>query len=208
MKPQNKPTGPIVREVQVRAITDKLKENRQAEFVISTEAPDTWGTVFMMDGWELERYQRNPVVLYAHKSYSDNPDVVIGTSEVFRDGNELIGRVTFEAAEDNPLAEKVMRKVYNGTLRMASIGADPKEAHWGDFDKGENPDLLYFTRQELLEWSIVPIGSNPDAVKRSAERIEEFKNEVQRDPTPETDNDKKELSIRKAQVIINKNRCL
>lgn len=164
----------VIREAVVRVLTEEQIENRQAEFVISSETPDTYGTVFKIDGWELERYALNPVVLYAHKSYSDDPDMVIGTSVVRVENGELIATVTFENAEDNPLAEKVFRKVQNGTLRMASIGADIHDWHWGDFDEGENPDLLYFDRQSLLEWSIVPIGSNPDALKRSAEYKSDF----------------------------------
>ncbi len=189
----------IVREAQIRAVTDKLKDKRQAEFVISSEKEDSYGTVFKIDGWDLTRYENNPIVFYAHRSWSADPDVIIGTGEVYRDGDLLIGRVTFE--EGNELAEKVMRKVYNGTLRMASVGATPKEMHWGDFDKGENPDLLYFDRSELLEWSIVPIGSNPDALKRNAEFITAAKKQKKR-ATPPT-GDKKTLAIREAQFKLN-----
>lgn len=203
--PEIKINKPIEREAIVRAITDKNKEDRTAEFVISSEAVDTWGTVFRMDGWDLSRYQRNPVVLYAHRAHSDNPDTIIGISEVFREGNQLIGRITFEPEDINPLAEKVYRKVMNGTLRMASIGANPLDAHWGDDKKGEVRDVLYFDRQELLEWSIVPIGSNPDALKRSADLISEIKKEIPKQAPPAPDETIKR-SVRERQLQINKNR--
>src|SRR5690554_2762487 len=194
----------VMREAVVRAITDEMKEKRQAEFVISTEAVDTYGTVFKADGWDLTRYRSSPIVLYGHKSYSDNPDVVLGTSEVRIEGNQLIGTVTFEDADLNPLAEKVWRKIQNGTLNMASIGANPLEYRWGLFDKGENPDVLYFTRQELLEWSIVPIGSNPDALKRSVENLEEIRASLKK-----PDNEKKtKRSLIERQIKINKYNCL
>jgi len=193
----------IVREAVIRAITDEMKEKRQAEFVISTEAVDTYETVFKIDGWDLTRYRNSPVVLYGHKSYSDNPDMVLGTSEVRIEGNQLIGVVTFENAEDNPLAEKVWRKVQNGTLRMASIGANPIEYRWGIFDKGENPDVLYFVRQELLEWSIVPIGSNPDALKRSVENLEEIRTSLKK---PEIEQ-KVSRSLIERQIKINEYNC-
>lgn len=204
----------ITREVQLRAVTDKLAENRQAEFVISSEAVDTYGTVFRMDGWELDRFNSNPVVLYGHRSHDGNPDFVIGTGEVFRDGSQLIGRVTFEPEEDNPLAEKVFRKVKRGTLRMASIGANPKKGDWGDEKRGEDPNVLYFSRQELMEFSIVPIGSNPDALKRNAQAIEDFKKEIVRDIEVDaeeeipatTGNNKQLLSIREAQLLIHKSK--
>lgn len=175
----------IVREAVIRAITDEMKEKRQAEFVISTEAVDTYGTVFKIDGWDLERYQRSPVVFYNHKTWSDDPDVCIGTSEVRVEGNQLIALLTLE--EDNPIADKVWRKIQNGSLNMASVGANPLEYRWGDFDKGENPDVIYFTRTELLEWSVVPVGSNPDALKRSVESLEEIRTSIKK---PENENEK------------------
>lgn len=208
---------PVIREAVIRALSDKNKENREAEFVISTEAPDTYGTVFKISGWDLKRYENNPVVFYAHKSYSDNPDMLIGTSEIRIEENQLIGVVRFEPAEINPLAEKVWQKVQAGTLRMASIGANPKKGHWGDEKFGEDRDVLYFDEQELLEWSIVPIGSNPEALKREYQTIEEIrgiiKKEIPVNPEvqPTTDNEQrttdknKELNAFEAQLIINQN---
>ena len=168
----------MVRDAVIRAITDEQKEKRQAEFVISTEAVDTYDTVFKIDGWDLERYNRSPIVFYNHKSWSDDPDMIIGTSEVRVEGNQLIALLTLE--EGNPVADTVWRKIQNGTLRMASIGANPIEWRLGDFDKGENPDVIYFIRQELLEWSIVPLGSNPDALKRSVESLEEIRTSLKK----------------------------
>lgn len=176
----------IVREAVIRAITDEMKEKRQAEFVISTEAVDTYGTVFKIEGWDLERYQRSPVVFYNHKTWSEDPDVCIGTSEVRVEGNQLIALLTLE--EGNPIADKVWRKIQNGSLNMASIGANPLEYRWGDFDKGENPDVIYFIRTELLEWSVVPVGSNPDALKRSVESLEEIRTSIRK---PENEENKK-----------------
>lgn len=206
----------ITREIQLRTLTNEQIENRQAEFVISTEAVDTYGTVFRADGWDLSRYEKNPIVLYGHRSWDGNPDSVIGLGEVYREDNNLIGKVTFEAEEDNALAEKVFRKVKNGTLRMASIGATPSEGHWGKKEAGEDPEVLYFDRQELLEFSIVPIGSNPDALKRSAQTVEDFKTNIVRNIDVSNPKDvnvdntqqppqNKTLSIREAQLIINKN---
>lgn len=155
------------RTALLRAPEETTAENRTYEFVISSEAPDTYGTVFTSRGWSLERYMRNPVVLYNHRSYSDNPDTTIGTSVVRQEGKNLVATLTLE--EGNEIADKVKRQIDNGTLRMASVGADVKEWRRGIFEEGENPDLIYFTRQDLLEWSITPVGSNPDALKRNAD---------------------------------------
>lgn len=169
---------PVIREAILRELSSENKENRTAEFVISTEAVDTYGTVFKMSGWDLTRYNANPIVCYGHRSWDANPDMIIGTSEVFIDNDQLIGRVRFESEDVNPIAEKIWKKVQNGTLRMASIGANPKKGHWGDEKLGEDRDVIYFDETELYEWSIVPVGSNPDALKREAQTIEEIRAEM------------------------------
>lgn len=198
----------VVREAVIRALTEENIKNRQAEFVISTEAVDTYDTVFKLDGWELERYVKNPIVAYGHRTWSDNPDMIIGTSEVRVEGDQLIGKVTFEPEDVNPTAETIWRKVQAGTLRMASVGANVKEWRYGDAQKGENPGVIYFTRTELYEWSIVPIGSNPDALKRSVQTVEEIRAELAKQQTENTGDvtrEDKGLSVFDAQCLINKN---
>lgn len=199
---------PVIREVLIRSLSEENIQNREAEFVISDESVDTYGTVFKMDGWDLKRYNRNPVVFYAHRSNDANPDFLIGTSTVRIEDGKLIAVVRFESGDDNPLAEKVWKKVQNGTLRMASIGAIPKSGYYGDEKRGEDPEVVYFDNQELLEWSIVPIGSNPEAMKRESQTIEEIRNSIVKNievtpeaVTPET----KKRTVREAQLIINQN---
>lgn len=165
----------INRLIELRAID---ADNREAEFVISSEAIDRHGTVFKMDGWDLDVYNDNPIVTYNHRAHSDNPDTIIGTSIVYKDGEKLIGKVRFEDEGDNEIADKVWRKVQKGILKMASVGARVHDYRYGDVKKGEDSGTIYFTRQELLEWSIVSVGSNPDAFKRSAEEIDAIKAEL------------------------------
>jgi Caudovirus prohead serine protease len=194
----------VTREAVIRALSEENIKNREAEFVISTEAVDTYGTVFKIDGWELERYANNPIVVYGHKIYSDNPDMIIGTSQLRIEGKELIAKAKFEDESVNPMAEKVWRKVQAGTLRMASISGNPKEYRWGDKEKGEDPKVLYFTRTELMEWSIVPVASNPEALKRSVETIEEIRKSLE-PKAPIVEREDKGLSLFEAQSLINNN---
>lgn len=200
----------VIREAVLRTLTDDNIKNREAEFVISTEAVDSYDTVFKIDGWDLKRYQNNPIVAYGHRTWSDNPDMIIGTSEVRIEGNQLIGKVRFEEADVNKTADTIWRKVQAGTLRMASIGANPLEYRYGIAADGENPGVLYFTRTELFEWSIVPLGSNPEALKRSAESISEIRAELKKEikeqnNDPVVERNEKELDAFAAQIIINEN---
>lgn len=203
----NPATNIVIREAVIRALSEENIEKREAEFVISTEAVDSYDTVFKIDGWDLQRYANNPIVAYGHRTWSENPDMIIGTSTVRVEGKELIGVVTFESEEVNPMAEKIWRKVQAGTLRMASVGANPIEYRWGVAADGENPGVLYFTRTELYEWSIVPIGSNPDAVKRSVETIQEIRKSLE-PITPVVERQDKGLSLFEAQSLINNNNLI
>ncbi|SHG27841.1 HK97 family phage prohead protease [Flavobacterium johnsoniae] len=196
----------VIRQAVIRALSEENIKNREAEFVISTEAVDSYDTIFKIDGWDLKRYQNNPIVAYGHRTWSDNPDMILGTSDVWVEGEQLIGKVRFESEETNPTAEKIWKKVKEGTLRMASVGANPLEWRMGIAADGENPGVLYFTRTELLEWSIVPLGSNPEALKRSVETIESLRAELNKENQPEVVRENKGLSSFEAQVSINKNR--
>lgn len=54
---------------------------------------------------------------------------------------------------------------------------------------------------DLLEWSIVPVGSNPDALKRSADTLEDIK---KRFPKKEELVHYPSLAVREAQMKLNK----
>lgn len=202
----NNETRIVTRNAFVRNTSAEMLENRQVEFVISSEAIDSYNTVFKMDGWDLNQYARNPIVCYQHKSNSDDPDNIIGTSTVRIEGDELIGTVTFEDADTNPKAEKIFRKVQSGTLKMASIGANVLKARFGDEDKGEQKDVLYFTKQRLMEWSIVSIGANPGAHKRNAETVNELRTSIIGEIPVVAEIVTNTKSVQEAQLITNKNK--
>lgn len=194
------------------------EEDRTAVFAITSEEVDTYNTVFRASGWDFNQYRNNPVVAYNHNVHDANPDNIIGTTEdIWQEGTVTYARVRFEDAETNPLAEKVFRKVKNGTLRMASINAHIDEASMGKRDAGEDPEVVYFTKQRLMEWSVVSIGSNPAALKRNKEHLQALRSAVAENTDngkPETDNgepetDKKRALTRfEAQLTINKNRAV
>lgn len=197
------------------------EEERTAEFVISTEAVDSYGTVFKADGWDLSRYNSNPVVTYQHEDWSSDPDMVIGTSEVRIEGKQLIAKVYFENGEDNRVAEKVYKKVKNKILRGASIRFGAAEGHYGMEEDGEDPKVLYFTRQVLMAWSIVVVPSNHETLTRNEKNLENIRMSIsqntgsapdensdgthQDNDTPE---ENKTLSRFEAQIKLNKNKSL
>ena len=195
-----------VRNAQVRA--DSINEaERTIDFVISSEAVDTYETVFKSNGWLLDRYETNPIVCFNH-NHTD-ADSVIGTSVVFIEDGLVIGRAKFEAAENNPLAEKIFNKVKNGIIRGASIRAEILDGRMGLEDLNEDPDVLYFTQQRLVEWSIVSLNSNPDALARNKgdlnEIIKEFTPIIPAEDNAEEQKRTSGFDVFEAQLLINKN---
>ena len=160
----------------IRAFGDDIEKTRTVRFTISTSAKDRHGTRLNMDGWKLDNFNRNPIVGYQHNVYGDNmcvppnPDDVLGPARAWMEDGRLMGEVTFETADVNPTAEKVFRKVLNGTLRATSVGfLEVGEGEWKETKdaKGKVIDRTYhFAGQELLEFSVVNIPSNPEATRK------------------------------------------
>lgn len=159
----------------------KVEETRTIPFVISSSAKDRHKTVVNMKNWKLDNYNLNPIVGYQHNVYGgnmctpDDPDNVIGSSRVWfeqrGDKEVMMGEVKFEKAEINPLAEKIFQKVLAGTLNAASVGflelGKGKRTVVRDDNNNIIDETYFFEGQELLEWSVVNIPSNPEASSRS-----------------------------------------
>jgi hypothetical protein len=104
-----------------------------------------------------------------------NPDDVIAKATVgvdtFQGSRVLVADTTFEPPDLNATAEKVFRKVLWGSLNASSVGVLPigqikKETYKND--AGQSDYTLNFEGgQELLEFSIVQIPADPQALRRS-----------------------------------------
>jgi len=151
-------------------------ESRKVTFIASTYTKDRHGTVVNQKGWNLERFNANPITGYQHNVYGDamcnapDPDDVLGPARAWLEGNQLMVEIDFETKDLNPKADKIFRKVQNGTLRAVSVGfVEMGEGKYGEGDeaRGMENETYYFDGQELLEVSVVNIPSNPDALKKS-----------------------------------------
>lgn len=150
-------------------------ESRIIPFVLSTFTKDRHGTVLNQDNWQLDNYRKNPIVAYQHMlsgglCTDPNPDNIIGKSlSIGIENRQLVAVAQFEEAAVNPLAEKIFRKILFGSLNRTSVGfLEVGEGKYGDGEEAQEGDneTYYFGGQELLEWSVVNIPSNPDAGAR------------------------------------------
>jgi HK97 family phage prohead protease len=131
-------------------------EERVLNFRISTETPDSYNDVIKADGWDLERFEKNPVVLWAH----DHRQPPVGQAlSIGVDGDALVAEAKFADAETYAFADTVYRLLKKGFLRATSVGFFPKEWTYDEDRGGYN-----FIANELFEFSIVPVPANPDAL--------------------------------------------
>lgn len=178
----------------------KVDENKY-RFVISDETVDRYRTVIKVNGWQLDNYKRNPIVAYNHLAGSGDPDNIIGRGNVWIQDDKLMAEVEFEPKSMNEKADKVRQKIEYGTISTTSVGFDPKEWTRGIEDLGEDPKILYFRKQELLEFSIVDIPANPNAtIKNSYTEFVEMalaEGEAQAEPIEEKRNTQPAKSLDK-----------
>lgn len=142
--------------------------NRTATFTASTPTIDRYGDIIESNGWVLDNYKRNPVILFAHDSRS----LPIGSAQkVFFDANgNLSVTVKFARAVGSyDLPEVILQYVNDGVLNAVSVGFIPLEFQYR-FENDEEgnqkpwPSGRIYTKSELLETSIVPIPANPEAL--------------------------------------------
>lgn len=122
-------------------------------FIASTEAEDRMGDVIRQDGWQLDRYKANPVVLFGH-SHSQP----IGRSHNVRvENGQLKADIEFASEEIDPFAAKIGKMVKAGFLKAVSVGFRP-------LDVKPIKSGYEFIKSELLEISIVSVPANQEAL--------------------------------------------
>ena len=141
----------------------KKLQDRQYEFTASTSTQDRDGEVIEATGWDLKNFKKNPVIMYAH----DYRSLPIGRAPRIwvSDGN-LKNTIEFPPEGTYEFADIVERLVDTGYLKTVSVGFIPKK--WEDGNGEKEPRRTYL-KQELLEISIVPVPSNPDALASAVE---------------------------------------
>jgi HK97 family phage prohead protease len=135
--------------------------SRRVTFVLSDASVDRVGDTLAVDGWDLAAYRRNPVVLFAHDALAPP----IGRMWNIRsDGARLLGDVEFASAETYEFADTIYKLVRDGYLKAGSVGFLPVDYSFSDDRRGG----IDFFEQELLEFSVVPIPANANALVQAA----------------------------------------
>jgi HK97 family phage prohead protease len=143
-------------------------DNRTLRFTISTATVDRDLDSVAVAGWQLDNFVRNPVVLWAHRA--DEPPIgkVI---DLGRDDRRLHAAIQFLPSEGygaaSDVAEMIYKMVADGYLSATSVGFRPLKWDFSEDEARGGDDWfpgIDFHEQELVELSVVPVPSNPDAL--------------------------------------------
>jgi len=133
--------------------------SRRASFAV-LPALDAHGTIVPASGLRLERFLANPVFCWMHRTgdteaRSADPDDVIGTVCDLRvEGDQLLFAVVFGT---HGLADRCFRAVVEKRINACSISFNPIRQH-------AEGDAIVIDEAELIEISLVIVGSNPEAL--------------------------------------------
>jgi HK97 family phage prohead protease len=139
--------------VEEKEISD---EERIIEFTNSTPTQDRYHDTIDQNGWQLENFRKNPVVLWAH-DYGQPP--VAKSVNVWVEEGKLKSRDQFTPRDLYPFGFMVYELYKNGFLNAKSVGFQPITYAFNNETEG-----VEFYTQELLEHSCVPVPANPEAL--------------------------------------------
>lgn len=159
----NNTTGPIDGVAVIRAQPFEIKAEEDSglikTFSISTPDIDREGDRITAEGWELDNFQKGGSVLWAHDRHKEPVAKPLAT---WIENGKLKSKAEFTPKDMNPFGYMVYQMVDGGFLRSASVGFIPKRWEYVEDRGGFMP--TDFLEKELLEWSVVPVPSNPQAL--------------------------------------------
>lgn len=163
---------------------------RSVDHVASDETPDRMGDIIRVAGWDLANFKSNPMLLWMHDH--NHP---IGRVTSAKKGKTDAGMrsllTTSRIHEDEKsiggLSNEVLLKlVQDGDLPAVSVGFQPLASHRPESEDervklGLGPWGVVYEASDLLELSVVSIGANPNALKRSLDAAVAAKRLAERD---------------------------
>lgn len=156
---------PVMDKMFTQATIEKGSFNDEEQsFVAWASRPvvDRDHEVIASNAWDLENFEKNPVLLWAH-DYSKPPIGTVMWTKQQRNGLKF--KPVFH---QTAMGKEIFQLYKDGVMNAFSVGFIPND--WED-DEGKskegemfNKPLRTYTEVELLEISCVPVPSCPDAL--------------------------------------------
>lgn len=160
-----------IEKLFANATVKSVNEDGSFTAVASTAMVDRHGEVVSPDGWNLSNFKKNPVLLWAH----DHSIPAIGkATKVWVEGKGKDARLMFNGVWQTvtDYGKAASQLVNEGILNSFSVGFIPQDM-----------DGNTYTKQELLEISLVNVPANPQAMMLAYKSLKEagFNEEVMND---------------------------
>lgn len=134
-----------------------VSEGDGLDFVLSDGSLDRHGTRINPKGWDLRNFKKNPIALFAHDGRFP-----IGTwTNIRTEGDKLVATLKLAAKGTSDRVDEIISLVEQGILRATSVGFSVIK--YGVAGK----DQYDYVEQELLETSVVAVGSNSNALAKA-----------------------------------------
>ncbi len=145
------------------SVNESTKESLDGaiRFVLSTDDVDRHGDVITADGWVLDSYRENPVLLWAHNY---RQPAIGRAAKVWTEPHRLLANMEFAPTE---FAQEISSLYRSGFQWGVSVGFKPLRFEERRDEKTGAFLGLRFLEQELLEVSAVPVPANRNALCRS-----------------------------------------
>ncbi|PIY13840.1 MAG: hypothetical protein COZ16_12260 [Flavobacteriaceae bacterium CG_4_10_14_3_um_filter_31_253] len=140
------------------------------KLILSDESINSYGYRVLTKGIDLSAYKKNPVVLYNHNRYQGLVGKGVDVGIV---GNQLVAK-EIEFYEGNEYAADIKRKYEQGFLNAFSIGIQILETSDDPKDLLKGQRYATVTKSKLVEFSIVEMPSNSNAVRLYDENMQEL----------------------------------
>jgi len=145
--------------------TKQVNESKRTLIgVASTEVVDRYNDIIKQDGWILDNFRKNPVMLWSH-NYNEPPIAKI--TDIRIENNQLIFEAQFPKKGVNELSDKIFEFYKEGLLNAFSVSFIPIK-----YEHNEYGGYTY-TQQELLEISAVTVPANQEALAMAFKSMDE-----------------------------------
>lgn len=156
MKPKQ---GTIIRQKLLFKVKAVEEENFIIRGVFSTGGEDRQGEIVDQNGWKLDEFMLNPVILFCHDNYQPAVGKCI---ELAKDGNgNLTGAIQFAGAEYD-FALTLFKLYAGGFMRAFSVGFMNSK-----YEIDQENDTVILKENTLYEISCVNVPANSMALALS-----------------------------------------
>lgn len=164
-------------QIEIKKVDE---EKKQITVVMSSNSVDRHGEIVDQKGMIIPKTTKSLTVFVDHEHTIEKTIGKVDVKNIEQKGGKTIGVIDF-AIDESPLAELTYKLMKGGYITDVSIGFIPQE-----YDKkrvkeedGTEKEVWRWTKWEIIELSVVGIGSNRDAMKKAFESGELTEKDLQ-----------------------------